>query len=109
MLNLSKTAFSPELAPNSKVLSVRDLALQAGVNPNTMQKALTELERLNLVRTERTSGRFITGESEQIENMRKEAAENEIQLFIERMKKLGFEKKSLLTIIEKKLKQEIQK
>ncbi|NLK47058.1 MAG: GntR family transcriptional regulator [Treponema sp.] len=107
--SFKNSILSGELAPNSKVLSVRDLALQAGVNPNTMQKALTELERLNLVRTERTSGRFITGESEQIENMRKEAAENEIQLFIERMKKLGFEKKSLLTIIEKKLKQEIQK
>ena len=107
--SFKNSILSGELAPNSKVLSVRDLALQAGVNPNTMQKALTELERLNLVRTERTSGRFITGESEQIENMRKEAAENEIQLFIERMKKLGFEKKSLLTIIEKKLNQEIQK
>ena len=46
--------------PGEKIPSVRDLALDAAVNPNTMQKALSELERSGLVYSQRTSGRFIT-------------------------------------------------
>ena len=73
-----------------------------------MQKALAELERLELVRTERTSGRFITDNNEQIEKMRKDVADAEIKSFIQRMEKLGYDKNSLLSIIEKALKQEEQ-
>ena len=51
---------SGKYQPGDKLPSVRDLAAQAGVNPNTMQKALSELERENLVHSARTSGRFIT-------------------------------------------------
>ncbi|MBO4438521.1 MAG: GntR family transcriptional regulator [Spirochaetaceae bacterium] len=107
--SFKSSILSGELAPNSKVLPVRDLALEAGVNPNTMQKALAELERLELVRTERTSGRFITDNNEQIEKMRKDVADAEIRSFIQRMEKLGYDKNSLLSIIEKALKQEEQK
>lgn len=106
--SFKSSILSGELAPNSKVLPVRDLALEAGVNPNTMQKALAELERLELVRTERTSGRFITDNNEQIEKMRKDVADAEIKSFIQRMEKLGYDKNSLLSIIEKALKQEEQ-
>ena len=107
--SFKSSILSGELAPNSKVLPVRDLALEAGVNPNTMQKALAELERLELVRTERTSGRFITDNNDQIEKMRKDVADAEIKSFIQRMEKLGYDKNSLLSIIEKALKQEEQK
>ena len=107
--SFKSSILSGELAPNSKVLPVRDLALEAGVNPNTMQKALVELERLELVRTERTSGRFITDNNDQIEKMRKDVADAEIKSFIQRMEKLGYDKNSLLSIIEKALKQEEQK
>ena len=48
--------------PGDKLPSVRDLAMDAGVNPNTMQRALAELERRGLVFSERTSGRFVTKE-----------------------------------------------
>ncbi|MBO7136206.1 MAG: GntR family transcriptional regulator [Spirochaetaceae bacterium] len=106
--SFKSSILSGELAPNSKVLPVRDLALEAGVNPNTMQKALAELERLELVRTERTSGRFITDNNGQIEKMRKEVADAEIKSFIQRMEKLGYDKKSLFELIEKALKQEEQ-
>ncbi|MBR4824363.1 MAG: GntR family transcriptional regulator [Spirochaetaceae bacterium] len=106
--SFKSSILSGELAPNSKVLPVRDLALEAGVNPNTMQKALAELERLELVRTERTSGRFITDNNDQIEKMRKDVADAEIKSFIQRMEKLGYDKNSLLSIIEKALKQEEQ-
>ena len=91
---------SGEYAEGSRLESVRDLALKVKVNPNTMQKALSELERMGLVRTERTSGRFITDDSEMINTMRKELAENEISAFLEKMKSLGFDKKEVIKIIQ---------
>ena len=91
---------SGELAEGSRLDSVRDLAVKAKVNPNTMQKALSELERMGLVRTERTSGRFITDDKEMISNMKKEVAENEIAAFLEKMKSLGFDKEEVIKIIQ---------
>jgi DNA-binding transcriptional regulator YhcF (GntR family) len=64
-----------------------------------MQKALSELERMGLVRTERTSGRFITDDKEMIKNMKKELAASEITAFLERMKAMGFDKEEVIKII----------
>lgn len=91
---------SGELPEGSRLESVRDLALVAKVNPNTMQKALSELERLGLIRTERTSGRFITDDKEKIATMKKEIAKEEISIFMEKMKKLGFEKDEVISLIK---------
>lgn len=52
-----------EWPSGTKVPSVRELALELGVNPNTVQKALTEVDRLGLTVTERTAGRFVTNDS----------------------------------------------
>lgn len=92
---------SGELSPGSRLDSVRDLALQAKVNPNTIQKALTELERIGLVRTERTSGRFITDDNEMLQAMKLDIAQNEIFNFIEKMKSIGIEKNQIIEILEK--------
>ena len=62
--------------PGGHLDSVRDLAAAAGVNPNTMQRALAQLEAEGLVRTERTNGRFVTEDTELIEQLRAEAARN---------------------------------
>ena len=62
--------------PGDKLPSVRDLAQEAAVNPNTMQKALSELERSGLIYSQRTSGRFITEDKELIHQMKKELAAN---------------------------------
>ena len=67
--------------PGDKLPSVRDLALEAAVNPNTMQKALSELERSGLVYSQRTSGRFITEDTEMLTQMKKELATEHIQEF----------------------------
>ena len=91
---------SGELTEGSRLESVRDLAVKAHVNPNTMQKALSELERMELVRTERTSGRFITDDKEKIKAMKEEVAKNEITAFLEKMKSLGFDKEEVIKIIE---------
>ena len=90
---------SGELALGSKLDSVRELAVDAKVNPNTMQKALSELEKLGLVRTERTSGRFITDDRGKIAAMRKELAESEIGGFLEKMKTLGFSNVEVVSLI----------
>ena len=90
---------SGELPEGSRLDSVRDLAVKAQVNPNTMQKALSELERMGLVRTERTSGRFITDDKEKIKAMKEELAKTEIEEFLDKMKSLGFDKEEVIKII----------
>lgn len=87
--------------PGDKLPSVRDLALEAAVNPNTMQKALLELERSGLVYSQRTSGRFITEDTEMLTQMKKELATEHIQEFFQKMEQLGFSRAELLTLVAK--------
>ena len=75
--------------PGDKLPSVRDLAQEAAVNPNTMQKALSELERSGLIYSQRTSGRFITEDKELIHQMKKGLAAAEVSAFVAHMKQLG--------------------
>ncbi len=85
--------------PGDKLPSVRDLAAEATVNPNTMQKALSELERIGLVYANRTSGRFITSDEEMILKLKESSAKEQIMEFIERMKLLGFSPKETLALV----------
>ena len=91
--------------PGARLPSVRDFATEAGVNPNTMQKALTELERENLVHSERTSGRFITEDTAMIEKMREELATAQIKEFMEKMHQMGFDNEKTIVLIEKIIKE----
>lgn len=83
---------SGELQPGQKIAPVRELAEEFGVNPNTMQRALAELEREHLLNSERTSGRFVTKDTRVIEEVRKEAAEKIVRDFLRQMHELGFNK-----------------
>ena len=83
---------SGELQPGEKVAPVRELAEEFGVNPNTMQRALAELEREGLMKTERTSGRFVTKDIVRINQARKETGEAVVREFFYQMKALGFTK-----------------
>ena len=76
--------------PGEHLDSVRDLAAAAGVNPNTMQRALAQLEAEGLVRTERTSGRFVTEDTDLIEQLRASAARNIAADFLEKMRSIGY-------------------
>lgn len=82
-----------------KLPSVRELAAQAGVNPNTMQRALSELEQTGLVYSHRTSGRYITSDIEIIKNLKKQSAENIVLDFLEKMKQLGYKEEEILEIV----------
>ena len=90
--------------PGERLPSVRDLATEAGVNPNTMQRALTELERDGLVHSRRTSGRFITEDETMLKNLRDELASRHIQDFMEKMKQLGFQEKETLEKLQDTIK-----
>ena len=85
--------------PGQKLPSVRDLAAEAAVNPNTMQKALTELERSGLVYTQRTSGRFITEDVSKMTELKEQLAREQIQLFLKNMEQLGFGRQQTLTLL----------
>ena len=87
--------------PGEKIPSVRELAADAGVNPNTMQKALAELERRNLVVTLRTSGRVVTEELNMIRETKNQLAKEQIDDFLKRMKALGFEREDILIMLKK--------
>ncbi len=90
----------------SRLPSVRELAAEASVNPNTMQKALAELERSGLLHTQRTSGRFITEDQEMIETVRNNLAYEQIHKFLENMRKLGFDPAETMALMEKAAKEE---
>lgn len=81
---------SGQWQPGEKLPSVRDMAEEAGVNPNTMQRALADLEKEGLVYSKRTSGRYITEDNVMIDSVRNAVAAENITNFIESMKKLGF-------------------
>lgn len=89
-----------------KLPSVRDLALDASVNPNTMQKALSELERSGLVYSQRTSGRFITEDEDMLCKMKTEIASEHIREFFTKMKQLGFQEEAILSLLQEAIRRE---
>ncbi|NDO47504.1 GntR family transcriptional regulator [Clostridium sp. ASF356] len=91
---------SGKLAAGEKIASVRELAQEFEVNPNTMQRALSEMERENLFYTERTSGRFVTTDEGIIMTLRNRLAEQELQKFMGYMEQIGYSKKEIIQKIE---------
>lgn len=96
---------SGEYSPGEKLLSVRELAALAKVNPNTMQKALSELEQTELVITQRTNGRFVTEDKKLIENYKKMQLQKIIEDFLEEAKKLGISYNDILNTITQTVKE----
>ena len=89
--------------PGSRLPSVRDLALEAGVNPNTMQRALAELERSGLVNSQRTAGRFITEDGSALLALRKSMSEEILTDFIARLRGLGLSGEQILEAVRERL------
>lgn len=92
--------------PGDKLPSVRDLAQEAAVNPNTMQKALSELERSGLIYSQRTSGRSITEDKELIHQMKKELAAAEVSAFVAHMKQLGITPEEIRQLLAETIEEE---
>ena len=92
---------SGALLPGERLPSVRDLAAEAGVNPNTMQRALAQLENEGLVRTERTPRRYVTEDRALIEQLRAEAARNLTAEFLEKMRGIGYGPEQAAALLER--------
>ena len=95
---LTEQIVSGQLAAGEKVPPVRELAAQAGVNPNTMQRALAALEESGLVSAQRNTGRYVTQDEACIRETRRSLAQAEIDAFCARMRQLGYTQEELATL-----------
>lgn len=91
---------SGELGKGDRLPSVRELALTARVNPNTMQKALVELESEGLVYTERTNGKFVTENKVLIDNIKRELARAKVTKYLEDMNSIGIKKDEAIIYLQ---------
>ena len=98
---LALSIVSGGYAPGQRIPAVRELALEAGVNPNTVQRALSELERLGLVYAQRTAGRFVTEDAERIGQERLRIAEERTRSFLENMGELGYNLVQTVMLLER--------
>ena len=92
---------SGKIKAGERLPSVRELALKIKVNPNTVQKALAELESLGLIYTERTNGKFVTNDEKLIKKLRDEYANNLVSKFISNMNDLGINNDEIVYYINK--------
>lgn len=90
----------------SRLPSVRELAVEAAVNPNTMQRALARLEEDGLLYTQRTSGRYVTEETNRIMQAKEAMAGELIRQFIENMEKLGYTREQAMELIKRQKEEE---
>ena len=98
--------FSGEFPPGSRIPSVRELAAQARVNPNTMQRAMAELERDGLVHSQRTAGRFVTEDGGTIAAARRDLARHHLEQFLSAMAGLGYERAEIEDLLGQELEKE---
>ena len=91
---------SGKFKPGERIASVRELALTAQVNPNTMQKALAELENRGLIYTERTNGKYVTKNQELIEKVKKDLATEKAKIYLNDMKNIGIVGKDAIKYLQ---------
>ncbi|MBA2796543.1 GntR family transcriptional regulator [Streptococcus porcinus] len=96
---------SHEINIGQQLPTVREYAETAGVNPNTMQRAFTELEREGIVYSQRTAGRFVTDNQALIAEKRRELSRSELKSFVNNMVKIGFDKSQIVPELEDFLKE----
>ena len=92
---------SGKLALGEKLLSVRELASQLQINPNTVQRALSELEDQKLINTQRTNGKFVTTDKKLVANILEKYAKEKAEIFFKNMDELGFSKKEAINYLVK--------
>ena len=97
---ITKSVLSGEYKPGEQIPSVRQLALEAAVNPNTVQRAFTELENSGIVISKNTIGRFVTDDTEILESCRNDLAKKIVKEFILNMNHLSITTEQALKIIE---------
>jgi GntR family transcriptional regulator len=104
MDQIKKQIIAGKLNKGDKLSSVRELALEMKVNPNTIQRMFQELEREELVQTQRGMGRYVTNDEKKITELKEKMSESIIQSFLTEMSALGFGKDDIMKLIEKECK-----
>lgn len=99
---IKKQIASGELAPGEKLESVRNLAKTYSVNPNTVQRALQELEREELIATDRTRGKYVTDNRKSIDTLAKDAFFEACDALIGVADDLSMTKETAMTLLEKR-------
>ena len=96
-----RRVINKEYLSGQRIPSVRELSLEARVNPNTMQKALLELEERGIIYTQRTSGKFITEDEAVIKKLKTDISDDIVRKFIKDMNNLGFSENEIINILRK--------
>lgn len=102
---LYKKLVRKEIKPGDKLLSVREMAVQSGVNPNTIQRAYSEMERMGIVETRRGQGTFIIEDEGIVDTLRSQFQSEVINTFVQSMRELGYTEEDMLTGLERYLKE----
>ncbi|KAB2338670.1 GntR family transcriptional regulator [Cytobacillus depressus] len=93
-----------DLMPGNKLPSVREMAIQSGVNPNTIQRTYSELERMEIVETKRGQGTFVTENIDLIKELKVKLQMEVIEAFFNNMKELGFSEEEMISGLESYIK-----
>ncbi|MEG0076508.1 GntR family transcriptional regulator [Anaerorhabdus sp.] len=97
---IKKEIVSGKLKSGDQVDTVREMAIFFGVNPNTIQRALQELEREGLLKSERTSGRFISATQEDIQELKLHQGHEKTSRYVNEMNSLGFTKDETIDLVK---------
>ncbi len=108
MERIKKEIVSEHLLPQQQLPTVRDLALQYQVNPNTVQRALSELERLDLVKSDRTIGRFVSDDLELIQSLRQQMIMEKVETFVDELVQLKVSQEESINYINQAFKERNQ-
>jgi len=106
MENLKSKIARGELKPGDKLPSVRELSGKIGVNPNTIARAYSELEREGVIMTRRGQGTYVTDDPRKVTEIREEMAASALSTFLESLRALGLSRDEILSLIAKKLEED---
>lgn len=100
MDRISKEIVRGVLKPGNKLPSVRDMAIQSGVNPNTIQRTYSEMERMEIVETRRGQGTFVTEDEGMLMKLKRDLEIKMVEGFVQSMKEIGASEKEIVESVE---------
>ena len=100
MDTLKRRIVTGRYLPGEKLPSVRELAAEAGINPNTVQRAFSELEREGLIYTQRATGKYVTENADEIKTARQELAKSQVADFLTTMQSLGYSVGDVIVLLQ---------
>ena len=100
MDTLKRRIVTGRYLPGEKLPSVRELAAEAGINPNTVQRAFSELEREGLIYTQRATGNYVTENADEIKSARQALAKTQVAEFLSNMQSLGYSVGDVIVLLQ---------